>query len=360
MTEVIVNNLTKKFDDNVVVDNVSFTIPSEKFVTILGPSGCGKTTVLRCIAGVENPDEGEIILDAKKLFSKKEKILIPTEKRGMGMVYQSYALWPHLTVFENVAYPLHIRKISNDEINKRVKEILQLVRLEGLENRLVPNLSGGQQQRVSLARALVYNPTLLLLDEPLRNLDVLLRDEMRTELKELQKKLKLTTIYVTHDRTEALSLSDFIIIMNNGIIKATGSPRELLINPPNSYAGTILGDMSLIGGKIKNLTDSNIEIDVKGNSLICQRRDIDEKQENIKVLVRGTDVIIYNTERSGSNIFPAKIKSATHVGQFIEYKVLIDTQIIKVTKNVEESEAYKSGDSVFIEIPPSACFVVNE
>ena len=183
---------------------------------------------------------------------------------------------------------------------------------------------------------------------------------MRTELKELQKKLKLTTIYVTHDRTEALSLSDFIIIMNNGIIKATGKPRELLIDPPNSYAGTILGDMSLIGGKIKNLTDSNIEIDVKGNSLICQRRDIDEKQDNIKVLVRGTDVIIYNTERSGSNIFPAKIKSATHIGQFIEYKILIDTQKIKVTKSVEESEAYKSGDSVFIEIPSSACFVVNE
>ena len=360
MTKVTVNNLTKKFDDSVVVDNISFTIPSEKFVTILGPSGCGKTTVLRCIAGVENPDEGEIILDSKKLFSKKEKILIPTEKRGMGMVYQSYALWPHLTVFENVAYPLHIRKISNDEINKRVKEILQLVRLEGLENRLVPNLSGGQQQRVSLARALVYNPTLLLLDEPLSNLDVLLRDEMRTELKELQRKLKLTTIYVTHDRTEALSLSDFIIIMNNGIIKATGNPRELLIDPPNSYAGTILGDMSLIGGKIKNLTNSNIEIDVEGNSLICQRRDIDEKQDNVKVLVRGTDVIIHNTERSGSNIFPVKIKSATHAGQFIEYKILIDTQIIKVTKNVEGSEAYRSGDSVFIEIPSSACFVVNE
>ena len=360
MTEVIVNNLTKKFDDNVVVDNISFTIPSEKFITILGPSGCGKTTVLRCIVGVENPDEGEIILDGKTLFSKKEKILIPTEKRGMGMVYQSYALWPHLTVFENVAYPLHIRKISNDEINKRVKEILQLVRLEGLENRLVPNLSGGQQQRVSLARALVYNPTLLLLDEPLSNLDVLLRDEMRTELKELQRKLKLTTIYVTHDRTEALSLSDFIIIMNNGIIKATGNPRELLIDPPNSYAGTILGDMSLIGGKIENLTDSNIEIDVEGNVLICQRRNVNEKQDNIKVLVKGTDVIIHNTERSGSNIFPVKIKSATHVGQFIEYKVLINTQIIKVTKNVEGSEVYSAGDSIFIEIPSSACFVVNE
>ena len=250
MTELVVEELTKRFGDNLVVDNISFTVPSEKFVTILGPSGCGKTTVLRCIVGVEKPDEGRMNLGDKVLFSKNENQFIPTEKRGMGMVYQSYALWPHMTVFDNVAYPLEIRKMDKNEIKKKVIEILKLVKLDGLEGRLVPNLSGGQQQRVSLARALVYNPSLLLLDEPLSNLDVVLRDEMRTELKDLQRRLKLTTIYVTHDRTEALSLSDHIIIMDKGVIKASGTPIELLRNPPNSYAGIILVDMSIIKGSV--------------------------------------------------------------------------------------------------------------
>ena len=155
MTELVVEELTKKFGDNLVVDNISFTVPSEKFVTILGPSACGKTTVLRCIVGVEKPDHGRMNLGDKVLFSKNDNLLIPTEKRGMGMVYQSYALWPHMTVFDNVAYPLEIRKMDKNEIKKKVIEILKLVKLDGLEGRLVPNLSGGQQQRVSLASALV-------------------------------------------------------------------------------------------------------------------------------------------------------------------------------------------------------------
>ena len=201
MVNLIVQSLTKKFSNNLVVDNVSFNVPDKTFMTILGPSGCGKTTVLRCIAGVEQPDEGMIQIGNETLFSKKNKVMIPTEKRGMGMVYQSYALWPHLTVFENIAYPLRIRNLSKAEIDEKVTDSLALVRLNGLEDRLVPNLSGGQQQRVALARALVYNPKLLLLDEPLSNLDVILRDEMRTELKELQRKLEITTIYVTHDRS---------------------------------------------------------------------------------------------------------------------------------------------------------------
>ena len=161
MTELVVKELTKRFGDNLVVDNISFTVPSEKFVTILGPSGCGKTTVLRCIVGVEKPDDGKMNLGDDILFSKDDNLLIPTEKRGMGMVYQSYALWPHMTVFDNVAYPLEIRKMDKNEIKKKVLEILKLVKLDGLEDRLVPNLSGGQQQRVSFASALGYNPSLL-------------------------------------------------------------------------------------------------------------------------------------------------------------------------------------------------------
>ena len=258
------------------------------------------------------------------LFSKDDNLLVPTEKRGMGMVYQSYALWPHMTVFDNVAYPLEIRKMDKNEIKKKVLEILKLVKLNGLEDRLVPNLSGGQQQRVSLARALVYNPSLLLLDEPLSNLDVVLRDEMRTELKDLQKRLKLTTVYVTHDRTEALSLSDHIIIMDKGVIKASGTPIELLRNPPNSYAGIILGDMSLIKGSVLDNSEKLTTVKIGNESISCKKEKQWEKDEEIGVLIRGTEVIIHNNKRQVKNLVPAKIKSATYAGQIVEYKMIVD------------------------------------
>ncbi|MBH58849.1 MAG: polyamine ABC transporter ATP-binding protein [Thaumarchaeota archaeon] len=372
MTELVVEELTKKFGDNLVVDNISFTVPSEKFVTILGPSGCGKTTVLRCIVGVEKPDEGKMNLGDKILFSKNDNLLIPTEKRGMGMVYQSYALWPHLTVFENVAYPLQIRKIDKNEIKKKVLDILKLVKLDGLEERLVPNLSGGQQQRVSLARALVYNPSLLLLDEPLSNLDVVLRDEMRTELKDLQRRLKLTTIYVTHDRTEALSLSDHIIIMDKGVIKASGTPIELLRNPPNSYAGIILGDMSLIRGKIKENNEKSTVVRLSNDVINCRKESKWEENEEVGILIRGTEVIIHNNKRPVQNVIPAKIKSATYAGQIVEYKIIVNEQVIKVPKSIDEfiipeegsdtttHSLHESGEEVFIEIPESACHLVKE
>ena len=372
MADLIVQSLTKKFSNNLVVDNVSFNVPDKTFMTILGPSGCGKTTVLRCIAGVEQPDEGMIQIGNETLFSKKNKVMIPTEKRGMGMVYQSYALWPHMTVFENVAYPLQIRKMEKGEIRKKVLDILKLVKLNGLEDRLVPNLSGGQQQRVSLARALVYNPTLLLLDEPLSNLDVVLRDEMRTELKDLQRRLKLTTIYVTHDRTEALSLSDHIIIMDKGVIKATGTPIDLLRDPPNSYAGIILGDMSLIKGNVSNNSEKTVEIKIGNHKIVCRKQRDWNENEEVGILIRGTEVVIHNNKRPVDNLLPAKIKSATYAGQIVEYKMIVNDQVIKVPKSIEEfiipeegsnetiHSLHESGEDVYIEIPDSACHVVKE
>ena len=372
MAELVIEKLTKKFGNNIVVDNINFTVPSEKFVTILGPSGCGKTTVLRCIVGVERPDDGRMKLGDEILFSRDENLFIPTEKRGMGMVYQSYALWPHMTVFENVAYPLQIRKMEKNEIRKKVLDILKLVKLNGLEDRLVPNLSGGQQQRVSLARALVYNPTLLLLDEPLSNLDVVLRDEMRTELKDLQRRLKLTTIYVTHDRTEALSLSDHIIIMDKGVIKATGTPIDLLRDPPNSYAGIILGDMSLIKGSVSNNSEKTVEIKIGNHKIVCRKQRDWNENEEVGILIRGTEVVIHNNKRSVNNLLPAKIKSATYAGQIVEYKMIVDDQLIKVPKSIEEfiipeegsdetiHSLHESGEDVYIEIPDSACHVVKE
>ncbi len=359
MVAVTVEALVKRFGETIAVNNVTFTAESEKFVTLLGPSGCGKTTVLRSIAGVEEPDGGTISVGKTVVFSKSAGIMLPPEKRGMGMVYQSYALWPHLSVFENIAYPLKVRKLSRQEIKKRVLEVVELVRLSGLETRLVPNLSGGQQQRVALARAIVYNPEVLLLDEPLSNLDAPLREEMRAELKSLQRKIKVTSIYVTHDRTEALSMSDRIIVMGNGEIQAMGTPQRLLEDPPNSYAGMLLGGMSVVDGKIIDARETSTEVEMAGGRLLCKGNSDLKQGQPVKVLIRGPRVRVHETARTGSNIFPVLVESVTNAGLFIEYKLKLDNHLIKILRDPLEG-TLSEGKEVFIEIPSDACVLVRE
>ncbi|HUK40295.1 MAG TPA: ABC transporter ATP-binding protein, partial [Candidatus Acidoferrales bacterium] len=232
-----VRNLQKNFvaDNGSIqaVDSVSFNVPAGEFYTLLGPSGCGKTTTLQCIAGLEMPDAGEITLDDRLVFSRSANTVVPAHRRDIGMVFQSYAIWPHMTVFENVAFPLlhGRRRVPRSVVHERVMKALQLVQLSGLENRPAPFLSGGQQQRVALARAIVGEPKVLLLDEPLSNLDAKLREEMRFELRDLVLRLHTTTLYVTHDQIEALSMSDHIAVMNSGKIVQEGTPREIYLTP---------------------------------------------------------------------------------------------------------------------------------
>ncbi len=239
MVDVKIENLTKKFGKVTAVDNISFTAKDKEFTTLLGPSGCGKTTILRLIAGLEIPDNGKIWID-DKLVSDTGVSIIPTEKRSIGMVFQSYALWPHMTVFDNIAFPLKIRKLSKDEIKRKIRNIVSLVKLNGLEGRYPWQLSGGQEQRVALARAMVYNPEILLLDEPFSNLDANVREKMRYELKKLQGKIGITTIYVTHDQIEARILSDKIIIINNGTIIQEGAIQEILKKPANKFVAKFI------------------------------------------------------------------------------------------------------------------------
>lgn len=254
MNDLNVENLSKSFGTQKILHEVSFRVKKGDFVSLLGPSGCGKTTILRCIAGLELPDvmsKSEIRLGTD-LFSSDDFFLSP-EKRGLGMVFQSYAVWPHLNVFENVAFPLRVKRNSGQKRTKEllvslIFDVLKLVRLENLEKRFPHELSGGQQQRVALARALVTSPRLLLLDEPLSNLDEILREELGAEIKALQRKLGLTTLLVTHDRREALTLSDQIIIVQNGSIVGQGTPKELLHTPPNLYIQKFLAS-----AKIDNL-----------------------------------------------------------------------------------------------------------
>lgn len=254
MVRVKLDGVHKKFGNVVAAENVCLDIFEGEFFTILGPSGCGKTTLLRIIAGLEKVDSGRIF------FNDVDVTNLPPYLRHTGMVFQNYALWPHMTVFDNIAFGLKIRKIDKDEINRKVKEVLELVKLSGLENRYPHQLSGGQQQRVALARALVIEPRVLLLDEPLSNLDAKLRIEMRSELKSLQKRLKITTIYVAHDQDEALTLSDRIAIMNSGRILQVGSPIEVYNKPRNLYVASFIGKCTLLNGEVKDIEDGYLAV----------------------------------------------------------------------------------------------------
>lgn len=254
MVDVTLENLVKTFGSIVAVDNVTLQIKHGEFFTLLGPSGCGKTTTLRMIAGFYTPEKGSI------KFNEKRMNEIPAEKRNTGMVFQNYAIWSHMTVAKNVAFGLEMRKIPPEEITQRVKGALDLVELEGLEERTPDQLSGGQQQRVALARALVIEPDVLLLDEPLSNLDAKLRVEMRKEIKNLQRKLGITTIYVTHDQKEALAVSDRLAVMNRGKIEQVGNPLEIYGNPKNRFVANFIGLINLFQGTVEHSRKTSMTI----------------------------------------------------------------------------------------------------
>lgn len=236
-------NINKYFGKNHVIKNVNLNFEKGHFITFLGPSGCGKTTLLRMIAGFYEPDEGEILLNGKNI----EKV--PPYDRNTAMVFQEYALFPHMNVFDNVSYGLRVKKKSKDEIEKRVKQALALMQLEGMEKRFPNQMSGGQQQRVAVARALVMNPEVLLLDEPLSNLDAKLRENVRVELRQIQQKMGLSPIYVTHDQSEALSMSDAIVVLKDGIVHQVGTPQEIYFEPKTAFVADFIGTTNLISLK---------------------------------------------------------------------------------------------------------------
>jgi iron(III) transport system ATP-binding protein len=273
-----------------------FSLPAGTFFTLLGPSGCGKTTTLRCIAGLEEPDTGKIVVDGETFFDDARQLSIPMNRRNIGMVFQSYAIWPHMTVFENVAFPLRVLKGSlyaSKEIDNLVHTALETVSLSGYGNRSATMLSGGQQQRVALARAIVRRPRLLLLDEPLSNLDASLRDELRDELRKLQQQIGVTTVYVTHDQTEALELSDSIAVMERGEIIQLGSPRQIWFDPANRFVARFVGSTNWMEGTVEKLEDGRAHIVTSsGQRLICERRTELSRNQPVAVSVRPESVKI--------------------------------------------------------------------
>ena len=299
-TPIIIKNLTKKFGDVVAVNDVSVTIEPGSFLTLLGPSGCGKTTLLRCISGLEDPDDGEIIIGDKLVYSRAKGISLPSGQRDLGLVFQNYALWPHMNVYKNITFALEIQKMSKEDMDTRVKESLKEVQMAGYEDRYPREMSGGQQQRIALARMLAYRPKVFLMDEPLSNLDARLRMDMRTELKRLHHISDATTVYVTHDQIEAMTMSTKIAVMKLGVIQQMDTPDMVYHYPANLFVADFIGNpkVNLMPGWVagQNTVDvGKFNIPVKTF----------EKTGEVVVGLRPEDIVIYTEPTDGAVEFNA-------------------------------------------------------
>lgn len=342
------------------VDNVSFKVEDGRFYTLLGPSGCGKTTTLRCIAGLEKPDQGDIEVSGMKVYSSSASAFIPAYRRPIGMVFQSYAIWPHLTVLENVAFPLRVGKqrISNEEIKKKVSNALEQVELGGLEERMATQLSGGQQQRLALARALVREPQVLLLDEPLSNLDAKLRERMRVELRELQRRLRITTLYVTHDQIEALSMSNVIAVMSAGVIVQEGSPREIYLHPKTKFVAQFIGSTNQIKGQLASKTGDGLGV-VKSEvgEISCGLTSDLSPGSEVVVVVRPESIKLHRSNPGGStNVIEGKVATAMFLGEYLD--CAIEMGKIQLLTHQPHSLDLRRGESVWVEIPSSECMAL--
>ncbi|MFQ5894619.1 MAG: ABC transporter ATP-binding protein [Nitrospinota bacterium] len=363
MAEVVVRDLMKRFGPEVVaVQGVSFTVREGEFVTLLGPSGCGKTTTLRCVAGLEVPEGGEILIGGELLTSSPRGVSVPPEQRRLGMVFQSYAVWPHMTVFENVAYGLRAQRTPRSELGERVRRALALVGLKGLEGRNATKLSGGQQQRVALARALVYNPRVLLFDEPLSNLDAKLRERMRLELTKLVRELGLTSIYVTHDQAEAMVMSDRIIVMNEGRIQQEGDPHTIYNEPANCFVADFIGIANLLeGAALERDGDEamRVEVPAAGARLLCGRRTEGvEPGARVTVSVRPEHIELLAGESRGPNRLEGTVTDAVYLGQLWDCRVRVKDLSLRVQSQGEFP--LRPGQRVTVGMAPSRCVLLRE
>ncbi|MEM2939083.1 MAG: ABC transporter ATP-binding protein [Candidatus Bathyarchaeia archaeon] len=345
MAKVALKNLTKRFGNVIAVNNLSLGVEDKEFLVLLGPSGCGKTTTLRCIAGLDIPDEGEIYIGDKLVND-----LAPKD-RNIAMVFQSYALYPHMTVFDNIAFPLKMRKLPNDEIEKRVKKVAELLRIPHVLNRKPGQLSGGERQRVALGRAIVRNPDVFLMDEPLSNLDAKLRIYMRAELKRLQKELGVTTVYVTHDQVEAMTMADKIAIMNQGVLQQVGTAFEVFNNPSNLFVAGFIGSppMNFINCILKE-EDGSYYLDAGAFALsipISLGKIINEESSSSEVIlgVRPEDIII-EEKPAAKNSIRAEVYVTEPMGSEIVIDLKVDGEIIKV-KTLKELKL-NIGDKVWM------------
>ncbi len=341
------------------VNGISFDVEEGEFYTLLGPSGCGKTTTLRCIAGLERPMAGTISLGDVVVVSSRRTV--PTHLRDIGMVFQDYAVWPHMSVFENVAFPLQVGKerLTKPEIRRRVEESLDLVNMADYIDRPATQLSGGQQQRLSLARALVRQPKVLLLDEPLSNLDARLRDQMRGELRLLQRRVKVTTLFVTHDQIEALSMSNRIAVMNKGEIVQEGSPRDIYFEPNSEFVASFVGAKNFIRGTAEPSADGEfIPVTTAMGRLKCRGDEPARQRSTVVVAIRPEACTVSAEDAGADNTFAAEVEAALFTGEAVEYRVRSGEQVLHIKANARSR--FNRGASVYVTLPPQECVVVAD
>lgn len=336
ISKIYINPKTKK--EFYAVQDANINIGEGEFVTLLGPSGCGKTTILRMIAGFESPDAGEIYIGNDPINH------LTPDKRDTAMVFQSYALLPHLNIFDNVAYGLKLRKLPKDEIEKRVLDMLELVELGGMEGRMTNQLSGGQQQRVALARALVIEPSVLLFDEPLSNLDAKLRVVMRTEIRKIQQRVGITAIYVTHDQSEAMALSDRIIIMEKGVVSQVGTPQEIYYHPNNKFVADFIGEANFLEGRVDKVEEGKITFDVNGTEFV-QHTNFNVNVGEVRTLVLRPESITLEDEGK----IPCQVIMSIFMGSYHYYQVKVGESIIKIQIfNPKNKKIYNEGDKCYM------------
>jgi len=354
--ELEIRNLVKRFTPQSVVGPISLKVAAGEFVSLLGPSGCGKTTTLRCIAGFETPSEGSILLTGAAIERQ------PPNRRNIGLVFQNYALFPHLTIFENVAFGLRLRRIGKAELIQRVGQALELVGLPDLGGRYPRQLSGGQQQRIAIARSVVLEPRILLFDEPLSNLDLKLRLAMRKELRELQRRLGTTAVYVTHDQGEALALSDRIVVMSNGRIEQIGSPREIYERPANTFVADFIGGSNLIDAVVMDVDAGATIIRTDGGLTLRASRTASRVGDRVVAMVRPERVrLIADAEVAAENRLNARIKELTYLGQ--DFQLAIDVppeQELMVVARACAERGLAAGDQVVVAVDATDVLVLSK
>jgi len=359
MAFIEIRNLFKRFRNVVAVNHIALEVDKGEMLTLLGPSGCGKTTTLRCIAGLEKPEEGEIVIDGKPMLANG---FVHPSKRGVGMVFQNYAVWPHMKVYKNVVYGLRLQKISRENIAARALEVLELVGLKGLEERYPTQLSGGQQQRVALARALVRNPKVLLLDEPLSNLDAKLREKMRFEIKSLVRRMGITAVYVTHDQAEAMVISDRIAVMDSGNVVQVGTPQDIYERPANRFVADFIGTMNFLAGEVVQVLKDAQAVYVRtefGQKMLCKTPSNTAPTAGTTVYasIRPEDVEVFvEPPQARENVLRGTIVHRAYLGNFLYFFVSVDGTMIRV--QAPHHLPQEEGQEVYLVLDPQKCVLL--
>jgi iron(III) transport system ATP-binding protein len=350
-----VSNLRKTFGDAVAVAGIDVHVADGEMLVLLGPSGCGKTTTMRCIAGLEVPDSGRIAIGGRAVFDGSENVNVPINQRNVGMVFQSYAIWPHMTVFENVAYPLVMARRPRAEIQQRVAEILKLAGLEGFAERGASYLSGGQMQRIALARSLVMRPSVLLFDEPLSNLDARLRDHLRVQLRELQTQLKITSVYVTHDQREALALADQIAVMQGGTILQIGDPVSVYTRPKTSTIADFLGYSNIFAAQVIERGPVFHRVALAGSGIQLRVAALENGDgDRLAACIRPDDMTIREGAGGanlGDNIIPGEVVLASFMGSYMQYRVRVAGGTAWDVFSPDITSKIRLGSQVVLEAP---------